>query len=152
MRGSRLALLALLVLGSVALIAAGCGDDDDGEGVDEAEVTVPEAAGELPGDLVAELEEMCAEMITEIGALEGEDLQGRIDLIQANYISDLEALTERVPESERQAFEAYVTAQEEAFALSPPPQPGEPQPELEEANATAEAAAAELGFTSCSGV
>lgn len=151
MRGPRLITMVALLLALAALSATGCGDDDEGPA--EPQVTAPEPAEELPPPLVAELEEMCGKLITDIGSLEdGGDLAARIDELQDDYIADLEALADRVPEESREAFDDYVEAQEKAFELSPPVQPGEPQPELEQASVDAEAAAAELGFASCSSV
>lgn len=151
---SRLVTVMLAIL-LVAMGAAACGEDDDDATTGAAtETTATESGDSLPADVVADVEALCGELITEIGGLEAEgaELTDQIDLLQAGYVVDLKELGERVPESEREAWDAYVAAQEEAFAASPPPAGGEPQPELEEANAEAERQAAALGFSSCSGV
>lgn len=147
MRFTRLAILAVCIA-VLAVAAAACGDDSA-----DADSAGTEQVEELAGDLVAELEAMCGELITDIGSVEeGPDTATRIDELQEDYIADLLRVAKRLDGAQREAFESYIEAQETAFAASPPVQPGDVQPELEEANATAEAKAAQLGFASCSGV
>jgi hypothetical protein len=148
--------LTTLALAFVALAATGCGGDDDGEatagdttvGIDE----IVESPGELPDPLVADLEARCAEFRSAAGSLKGDASAPALDELETDYLADLEELSARVPEPQRPAWDGYLAAQDAAFALTPPDEPGEPQTELEAANAAAEAQAAELGFASCSSV
>jgi hypothetical protein len=159
----RLRSLAALVAAALALAAAGCGSDDDDQpataNTTAVEPAVVEAPDELPADLVADLEALCGEFQADVGGTAvSSDSQAdeanaaAIDELQDKYMADLDALTSRVPQADAGAWAAYLAAQGAAFELSPPAVAGEPQPELDAANAAAEAQAAELGFSSCSGV
>ena len=152
------AILATLAVG-------GCGDDGDsepaaGEAEGPATTEVVESEGELPAELVGEIETVCGDLVFEIGSLPAPDEAGtspqdhadRVDELQAAALEALAALSGEIPEAQRPAWDAYLATQEAAFELSPPPTAGEPQPELDAASAAAEAQAAELGFASCSSV
>lgn len=152
-------LAAALVVILLALGITACGGDSEDEG-GETVAGVVETDGELPPELVGEIEAVCGGLVTEVGQLEApgedgideEEYAARVDELQAAALEELEALSDRVPADEQIAWESYLTAQEGAFALSPPASAGEPQPELDAAAAAAEAQAAELGFSSCSSV